>query len=399
MLSLRIFFKKEKYFASAFFYSCLGLLFSTWVTYIPHVAEKLHITEGKIGGALFFSALGSFMIIPVCNWLVARLGIGRMTFFALLFLSTAIFGPLLAPNYPCLCIALLFLGMSTGTFVITINTLTATIEKSDNVFIMSGSHGFFSAGAMIGASLGGVLSARLNSPLLHMSIMAAVVLSVQLYFRPSYYRIKGEKASSEKKMHHSLKPLILVAMVGLIVMVSEGAVADWSALYLKNVAKLKLDLLGFGYAGFSLMMALGRFIGDWISHRLSSWKIISMGFACSLAGFALVLQPFGLLSIPGFAIVGLGFSVIVPEVYRIASRTEGIETTAGVSFIAGTANIGFLIGPVMLGFIAELYTLKFSFLALSAFLFMALTISLFMYNKSNGKAEPEEVDEQFTNTI
>jgi len=382
MLSFRIFFKKQKYFASAFFYSCLGLFFSTWVTYIPHVAEKLHITEGKIGGALFFSALGSFCIIPVCNWLVNRLGIGRMTFFALLFMAVAFYGPLLAPNYVSLCLALLVMGMSTGTFVITINTLTATIEKSDQVFIMSGSHGFFSAGAMIGSAMGGFLAARLGNPLLHLSIMAGFMLAVQLYFKPSYYSIKGEKKTSEKKIHHSLKPLLVVALVGLIVMVSEGAVADWSAMYLKKVAHLKLDLIGFGYAGFSLMMAFGRFIGDWVSHRFSSWRIISMGFASSLAGFALVIQPFGMLSILGFAVIGLGFSVIVPEVYRIASRTEGVDTTEGVSFIAGTANIGFLVGPVMLGFIAELYTLRFSFIALSLFSCLALGISLVQRKKT-----------------
>jgi MFS family permease len=89
MLSLKIFIKHRKYFATAFFFSCFSLIFSTWVTYIPYVADKLGITEGKIGGALFFASVGSFGMIPLSNWLVDRLGVGRMSFYAFCFYGLA----------------------------------------------------------------------------------------------------------------------------------------------------------------------------------------------------------------------------------------------------------------------------------------------------------------------
>jgi fucose permease len=209
-----------------------------------------------------------------------------------------------------------------------------------------------------------------------------MMVTVQIILRPSYFSIKGSVEENTNSINHSWKPLAIISLIGLIVMVSEGAVADWSALYLKNVSKLKLEWIGLGYAGFSMLMATGRFVGDWVSHRFGSWQIISFGLCLALLGFGLVILPLSYFNLFGFSIIGLGFSVIVPEIYRLASRTEGIETTAGVSFIAGTANVGFLLGPVIIGFIAELYTLRFSFIMLMGLVFAALTIALIQRRKA-----------------
>nr|MDA3929103.1 hypothetical protein [Prolixibacteraceae bacterium] len=67
MQSIKIFLTQQKYFASAFLFFCFSLVFSTWITYIPHISEKLAIGEGKIGGAIFFSSLGSFIMIPLAR--------------------------------------------------------------------------------------------------------------------------------------------------------------------------------------------------------------------------------------------------------------------------------------------------------------------------------------------
>ena len=122
-------------------------------------------------------------------------------------------------------------------------------------------------------------------------------------------------------------------------------------------------------------MTLGRFTGDVLSHRFGSWKLLRIAIGTSLAGFSLVLMAWPAGTLAGFFIIGLGFSVIVPEVYRLASRIEGIRTADGVSFIAATANVGFLIGPVLLGLIAELRTLHTSFMVLMAFVTVALLLT------------------------
>jgi len=165
-------------------------------------------------------------------------------------------------------------------------------------------------------------------------------------------------------------------------MVSEGAIADWSALYLKKIILLDMKYIGFGYAAFSSAMMIGRFTGDSLSKNLGSWQLITYSCLTGIVGFLLVLILNPVISILGFFVVGLGFSVVVPEVYRLASKVEGIKTSDGVSFIAATSNIGFLVGPVLLGFVAEFKSLHLSFMVLTAFVSIAFFIA-FAKNKAS----------------
>jgi MFS family permease len=376
MLSIKTFFQNRNYFAPAFLYSCFSLIFSTWVTYIPYIADKLHITEGKIGGAIFFIALGSLSMTIVTNRLVDRVGVGRLAFFGFLFYATAMFGMFLAPNYTALCAALYFFGTTSSVFAISLNSLTARIEKLRGVYIMSGSHGFWSMGGIIGASTGSFIAALLKMPILHITILVIILIGLQLWLKKEYFHIRSEHHEKVKHRKFPILPLLAIASVGLVTMVSEGAIADWSALYLKKVVMMKVQYIGLGYALFSLGMALGRFSGDALSKRFGSWRLLRMAIGTSLIGFMLVLLTYPVSSYIGFFIIGTGFSTIVPEVYRLASTIKGIRTADGVSVIAATANMGFLLGPVVLGFIAELHTLHMSFIVLSGFVSLAFIMTM-----------------------
>lgn len=375
MISISLFIKQRKYFSSAFLFFCFSLIFSTWVTYIPHIAEKIGITEGKIGGAIFFASLGSFIMIPIANRLVDRVGVGRLTYIALLVYCATLFGPFLADNYTSLCAALFILGMASSCYGISVNTLTATIEIQDKVYIMSGSHGFWSIGGVVGAAGGSLLASKLNNPLLHVAIVVSLIAGLQTWLRAYYKYRRSEHITKQKLSFNQLKPLFIIALLGLILMVAEGAIADWGALYLRKIIHFPLQYVGMGYASFSFAMMIGRFFGDTLSRKLGSWQLLSYTSLLSIFGFILVLIINPAVSLTGFFIIGLGFSVIVPEVFRLASKTEGIKTTDGVSFIAATTNIGFLAGPVLLGFIAEFKSLHFSFVVLTVFVCLAFIIS------------------------
>jgi fucose permease len=242
--------------------------------------------------------------------------------------------------------------------------------------IMSGSHGFWSIGGIIGSSTGSFLAGLLKMPFLHITILVTFLLGTQLMLRKEYYFIRSEHHEKKRQGRLSVRPLLAIAATGLLILLSEGAIADWSALYLKKVVLMKGQFLGFGYALFSAGMTLGRFTGDALSHRFGSWKLLRIAIGTSLAGFSLVLLIWPPGALAGFFIIGLGFSIIVPEVYRLASRVEGIRTADGISFISATANVGFLTGPVLLGFIAEFRSLHTSFMVLMAFVAVSFIIAL-----------------------
>jgi MFS family permease len=382
MISVKFFLRNKKYFASAFLYACFSLIFSTWVTYIPHIAEKIGITEGRIGKAIFFSGFGAFFMIRICRHLIARVGVGRYTYFALMAYCICFFGPFLANNYVSLCISLFIFGAAGSSYAISLNSLLATIEKQDGVYIMTGSHGFWSLGGMIGSATGSFIAALLKSPVLHIVVLVIIIQIIQFKLRSQYFFRKAEHLSLEKKKSISKMPLLIIALVGLVVMVSEGAIADWSALYLKKIILLNIKYIGFGYSAFALAMMIGRFTGDSLSKKFGSWLLITYASLIAITGFLLVLILNPAFTITGFFIVGLGFSVIVPEVYRLASKVEGINTAEAVSFVAATTNIGFLAGPVFLGFIAELKSLHLSFIVLTAWVSLAFFLAFWKFRRN-----------------
>jgi predicted MFS family arabinose efflux permease len=381
MNSIKFFYYNKRYFASAFLFSCFSLIFSTWVTYIPQISEKLKITEGRIGKAIFFSALGAFVMIRICRHFVDKVGVGKYAFYALIVYCISFYGPFVAYSFDTLCISLFFFGMAGSSFAISLNSLTATIERQDEIYIMSRSHAFWSIGGMIGAATGSYIAVLLHNPIIHISILVVIILLVQFKLKHHYYHRVGEQLTNKKHKKKNLKPLYLIAVIGLVIMVAEGAIADWSALYLKKIILLDMKYIGFGYAAFSSAMMIGRFMGDSLSKKLGSWQLITYSSLTGIVGFLLVLILNPVVSILGFFIVGIGFSVVVPEVYRLASKVEGIKTADGVSFIAGTSNIGFLVGPVLLGFVAEFQSLHLSFIVLTAFVSIAFIIA-FVKNKA-----------------
>jgi MFS family permease len=372
MLSFKLFFQERRFFAPAFMYVSFALVFSTWIVYIPFIVERLNISEGKLGFALFMASLGSLVMIPVSNRLIDRLGVGRQAFWGFILYGVSLYGIFWANSYTWLIIALFYYGMTSAIFSIAMNSMVAEIEKQAGKFIMTATHGFWSIGGIIGASLGSFVAGKFNMPLVHITVLLVLVLTVLFWLRKEYLQVKSSIRIKSVRRPFPFKPLIVIASIGMLMMASEGAIADWSGLYLKHVVLVAAQYLGLGYAFFSAGMALGRFTGDALSYRFGSWKLLSIAMATSLLGFGLVLSTVALVSFLGFFVIGLGFSIIVPELYRMASNIEGVRPADGISIIAATSNIGMLAGPAILGFIADTYGLFYSFVSLAGFVSLAL---------------------------
>ena len=316
-------------------------------------------------------------MFPLASRIINRLGVGKATWTAVVCSSTLALFPLAAPNYMILCASLFLFGAAQGLTDIAMNTLVTEIEKEDNQFFMSSAHGFFSLGGIL-AGLSSFLIGYIGSPFLHMFLMVVLVLAINYVYRKHYIHIKAEPTEKEGFNIKLFKPLFLLGLVCFVSMGSEGAIVDWSALYLKEITFAPQNLIGAGFLAFSVSMTLGRFLGDGISQRIGSIKILALGALVAVLGFACVLSGNTLMAIIGFFLSGLGFSVMVPELFRIGGKVKGIDSSQGVAFIAGTGYFGFLIAPVILGYLAEEYTLKTSFWVLLGCAAMVLVLTTVM---------------------
>lgn len=381
MKSLYLILSNPRYFAPAFVFASLNIWFGTWAIYIPSVKDKLGIDKADLGVALFFLALGVFTVFPIASRIINKLGVGRTTWWGVVCCSVSALLPLAAPNYELLCAALYLFGASNGITDIAMNTLVTELEKEDKVQFMSAAHGFFSLGGVL-AGLGSFMIPLIGNPFVHISIVAILVLLVNLSFRKQYFAQRSVPMEKEPFSLKLFKPLFFLGLIGFISFASEGAIVDWSALYLKEETFAPGQLFGAGFLAFSVAMTLGRFLGDGISGKIGSFNIVALGAIVAIFGYVGVLSGITLLAILGFALTGLGFSVIVPELFRIGGKVKGVDSAQGIAFIAGTGYLGFLSGPVILGFLAEKHSLRISFLTLLGCAVLVLLVTGFIRKRS-----------------
>ncbi|MGB3144936.1 MAG: MFS transporter [Maribacter sp.] len=380
MKSLRLILGNARYFGPSWVFASINILFGTWAIYIPTVKENLGIDNSELGIAIFFLALGVFCVFPFAASVVNRLGVGKSTFYGVLMSCTAAMLPLLADNYYVLMAALFLFGAANGITDISMNTLVTEIEKKDKVKFMAASHGFFSLGGVL-AGLGSFLIGPLSSPVLHMSLAVLLVLVVNLKFKKEYFRESAEVIEKEPFSVKLFKPLLFLGLISFVAMGSEGAIVDWSGLYLKEVTMAPEELWGVGFLAFQFTMTLGRFLGDGISDKLGSVQMVALAAVLAILGYLFVLSGESYLAIIGFLLNGLGFSVMVPEVFRIGGNVKGVESSQGIAFIAGSGYAGFLCAPPILGFLAERFSLTRSFVVLLCCAFLILGFAFVLKRK------------------
>ncbi len=383
MKSLKLILTYKRYFSVVWVFCSLNIMIGTWVLYIPQVKEKLKLDDAEIGLALFCLALGLLSIIAFLPWLTQKIGLGKCTFIGICLFSIMFIFPVITTSHLMLCMALFAVGMFSGFTDIAMNTLVSEIEKRDQVNFMSSAHGFFSLGGAIGALSGMILMSFIKIPVLHFMIMSAIVILINLILMKSYYKVKETpiEISKEKISIKSYLPLVILAILALVIMANEGAIEQWSSIYLKDIVNVSSEhLVGLGFTIFSIAMTIGRFLGDAISEKIGSVKVIVLGCALAVCGYVMVLTNTLVITVSGFGIIGFGFSVIIPELVRLAGKSKTISATKAISFVSGSGFAGFLIGPIIIGYISDAFSLNISFSFLLGLTVIAVMLSAFFLN-------------------
>ncbi len=379
MNSLRLILSDRRYFAPAWVFASLNIMIGTWVLYLPHIKTKFGINDAEIGVALFCTALGLLISIPFVPFINQKIGVGRSTQIGVIVFALAYNLPMIAPTYMILCAGLFMVGFFSGFTDVSMNALVSRIESTDKKNFMSAAHGFFSLGGFIGAGLGIIFINLFSNPPLHMLVVCSFIILTNLALAKYYSNIKepATSKSERKNILKNIRPLIGLSLVAFIIMMNEGAVEHWSNLFLFDIIKVPESKAGLGFIAFSLCMTIGRFLGDGISQKIGSIKIISYGCMIAFVAYFLIVTSNLFLAVLGFGVLGFGLSVIIPELFRLAGQARGVPASVGISIVSGIGFSGFLVGPLLLGLISNSTNLIWSFAFLSVSVVLALGLTFF----------------------
>jgi MFS family permease len=351
-----------------------GFGIGAWAVEVPRIKESLALSDTSLGIALFAFALGAIIAMPLAGQLAPRFGSGRAT--ALLGAAFVIALPLpaFAPNMAVLCVVLLLLGAANGALDVSMNGHASTIETQWRAPIMSSFHAAWSAGGLLGAATGAMLQkggVGVIGGLLVPGVFigAVIVTAATLALRD----LGPRAAASSSGFAWPSGGVMKLAMLAFLCMLVEGAVADWSAVYLRSTLSQEASVAAIGYSAFAFSMAACRIVGDVSVRRFGSSRVVALGGLIAVTGLALVLSwPTVLTACVGFAMVGVGLANIVPVIFSAAGRST-VTPAIGVSMAATAGYAGFLVGPPLIGLGAGLLGLR---LALCVLVMAALIVGL-----------------------
>jgi MFS family permease len=375
---------RRAWWAAAARFLVHGLAVSTWVSRIPSIKSSLHLGDGVFGLALLGTAVGSVIGIPVCGYVVSHYGSRRAATLSSSALALAVILPAFAFNAWTLFAALFVFGFMAGADDVAMNSQGVAIERLMGAPTMSRFHAMFSIGGIAGAAVGGFIASRTISPQFHLPVAGLLIVAFAIATAPYLMETRPDARtpSIRPRLSHMPPALFVLSAIGFCIFLSEGAIADWTAIYLKQVLNAGPGLAAAGYAVFSATMSIFRLLGDSISAKLGTDWTIRGGAAlaaCGLGSALLVHSPYAAL--PGIALTGVGFSSIIPLVFAAGGRVPNVGEGAGVATVSGLGYIGFLVGPPAIGFISQVSSLRvgLSFVvflsALAACLVSAVTIS------------------------
>ena len=266
-------------------------------------------------------------------------------------------------NAISLACGLFVFGGAAAAMDVAMNAQGVEVEREMRGPTMSRFHGMFSLGGMIGAGVGGVIAAHGWAPLTHFACGGVVNALASLAVIPLLLDVHDPHTTGGHRLPFNKIPPVLFALsaIGFCILLSEGAIADWTAVYLRQVLLAGPGAAAAGYTVFSAAMAIFRFLGDMITARLGPQKTVMAGSLVAAVGLTwALLMPAANWSLPGFALVGMGFSVIIPLVFGSGGRVKGINAGAGIATVTGIGYIGFIVGPPTIGFASQLVTLRYA---------------------------------------
>jgi predicted MFS family arabinose efflux permease len=350
---------------AAFFIA--GFALSAWAPLIPFAKDRAGLDEATLGLLLLCFGAGSFAGMPLAGALTTRFGCRAVVGTATILICIAL--PMLArsDSGPVLAMALLVFGSGIGAVDVAMNIQAVIVERASGRAMMSGFHGMFSVGGIAGALGVSALLFLGTSPLAATIGVVGVIMALLAGF--GRYLLPRGGQHNGKLLVWPRGVVLLISVLCCILFLVEGAMLDWSGVFLTTRRGVAPAEAGFGYAAFAATMTFGRLNGDRFVQTLGGSRILRLGCVTAIAGLALaVLVPTKYAAFAGFMLAGAGCASLVPVLYTAAGNQSAMPAGPAISAITTLGYAGILCGPVLIGLVAQLTSLNVAFAGLAGLL-------------------------------
>ncbi|SFP64416.1 MFS transporter [Variovorax sp. 770b2] len=334
-----------------------GFIFATWGVHVPTVKAHYGLDEAQLGLALLAAGAGAMVGLTSAGRWIGRHGPRRIAALSGCVYALLLAGLIAMPGYFALMGLLAAFGLVTSVFDVAINTEAAQLEMQSGTPLMSGMHGMFSLGGMAGAASGSAVLAAGMGAQTHLLLVAAVMV---LLVAVSSTRMlpkavaTGNAAGADHSFRLPRGPLAVLGVLAALGLIAEGAIYDWSVLYMQQELGSPQKQAALAYAAFSAAMAAARFGGDAMRARFTPVALLRGSGVLAAAAMTLVLSTdLPWLALVGFAGVGVGFANVVPILFGASARVPGVEPASGIASVSAVAYLGFMAGPAVIGLLAR----------------------------------------------
>lgn len=335
-----------------------GTGMANWIARVPAIQDKIDASKLQMSLILWGPALGAIISFPVAGYLLGRFGSRPVTVLMSLLTCASVAAISLGSSVPTFFALLFCFGFCNAAMDVSMNAQAADVEARLGIPIMSSFHGVFSVGGIVGAMLAGFFASRElglfpHLPMVSVALMLMVLLAAP-YLMPSTPRPSGSPVFALPS-----RAVFIVGLIGFCALIGEGAMSDWSALYLRDVIGTTEGFAAYGFSAFAVAMTVGRFLGDTVIKRIGAKRILIMGGLLSALGLTLGLITQTLFSVLfGFACVGLGLSIMFPIMVSIAAQQSPDNTGPAIAAVATMGYTGFLVGAPLIGLISHYTSLS-----------------------------------------
>ncbi|MGQ0626576.1 MAG: MFS transporter [Phycisphaerales bacterium] len=330
-----------------------GWAMASWVAHLPAIKRTLGLTDSALGACLWAVAAGALVAMPLAGALATRWGSRPVAIALGCALCAAIALPALAPTPAMLICAFLLLGACNGGLDVSMNANAVSVEHVLARPIMSQVHAMYSLGNLLGALTSSALIALDFAPTMQLLGQGAALALLIAVIAPFMQHPTLDLRSEGPHFAAPRRGILVLGALAFCALLAEGAIGDWSAVYLRDTLNARDATAPLGFAAFALTMTIGRLAGAFAAGRGWADRAASIGCIGATAALTLaLLVNIPIVSMVAFALVGVGIANTVPLLFAAAGRVPGIPPGRGIAATATLGYAGLLAGPALIGQVA-----------------------------------------------